>query len=126
VIALRKLNPITPYNANAWERRLRDAGISQLYPELVSGLRFGFHASIPIILQSFSPSNAALLENDPQFISISNSEFAKHCWIGPFLNKDIKSTIGPFQSSPCSLVPKPRKPEKKATHSEFQFPTYTP
>jgi hypothetical protein len=121
-IALRKLNPVTPYNADAWERRLRDAGISQLYPELVSGLHFGFHASISIILRSFSPANAALLDTDPQFISISNSELAKHRWIGPFLNKDIEATIGPFQSLPCSLVPKPRKPEKKRLIQNFSFP----
>lgn len=49
-------------------------------------------------------------------------EFRKGRYIGPFSRAELESVIGPFQSSPLSLVPKPGKPGKYRGVHDFSHP----
>lgn len=41
------------------------------------------------------------------FITLINKEFLSHHYFGPFSRTQLENIIGPFQTSPLSLVPKP-------------------
>jgi hypothetical protein len=118
----RKLEPLTPYRADAWECLLREAGLLTIYPDIVPGLRSGFDAHIPRVRHSSLPPNAPGLENDPDFHSVAEIELRKGRWIGPADIHTIESIIGPIQSSPCSVIPKPRNPQKKRLVQNFSYP----
>ncbi|GBE84259.1 hypothetical protein SCP_0602370 [Sparassis crispa] len=46
VILQRKLAPLTPLWADAWEELLSISGLTSHYPRLVSSIRFGFDVGI--------------------------------------------------------------------------------
>ena len=50
------------------------------------------------------------------------TEFQKGRYLGPFSRAELESLIGPFQSSPLSLVTKPRKPGKYRMVHDFSHP----
>ena len=53
---------------------------------------------------------------------IIDKEYKCGWYISPFSRKEVESLIGPFQSSPLSLVPKPRKPGKFHAVHNFSHP----
>ncbi|SRR6266702_1578576 len=47
-----------------------------------------------------------------------NATFATGQYIGPFMREQVEANLGPFQTSPLSLVPKTSKPGKfQAVHN---------
>ncbi|KAL7277684.1 hypothetical protein ACG7TL_008616 [Trametes sanguinea] len=56
------------------------------------------------------------------FQRIIDHEFATGRYIGPFSRLSLESLIGPFQSSPLSLIPKPHKPHVFRLIQNFSFP----
>lgn len=107
VLASRRLNAHTPYSYVAWDLALRAHNLSSKYPSLVSSLRFGFYAAVPKINFSFTPSNSpSLYSNYESFLEIVHNEFRCGHYVGPFSAQQLVSIIGPFQTSPLSLVPK--------------------
>lgn len=74
-------------------------------------LRQGAHAGIPQIDKSFTPYNKQSTETlKDVFNEMIKVEFDKGRYLGPFTKEDLEQEIGPFQSSPLSLVPKSGKP----------------
>ena len=51
-----------------------------------------------------------------------NKELAKGHYIGPFPFSKIEASLGPFQTSPLLLIPKPGKPGKFRLIQNFSFP----
>ena len=49
-------------------------------------------------------------------------EFECGWYIGPLTSQEVEEFIGPFQSSPLSLVPKPGKPGKFRAVHNFSYP----
>jgi hypothetical protein len=121
-LAARELKPCTPYIADTWEQLLAESSLACIYPEIVPGLCFGFHASVPPIQNSFFPKNAPSLAEDPHFIAVIQSELCLGRWISPVSIKTAQCVFGPIQTSPCSIIPKPRNPEKKHLIQNFSFP----
>ncbi|KDQ18961.1 hypothetical protein BOTBODRAFT_91579, partial [Botryobasidium botryosum FD-172 SS1] len=115
-LSLRRSKPLTPYNPEAWQRLLREAGLLSKYPNLVHSLRHGFFAGIPRIYRTYTPPNnasiTATVESRNVFADVINKEFAKGRYLGPFSKAEVEHEIGYFQTSLLSLVPKPGKPGK--------------
>jgi hypothetical protein len=106
----RRSKALTPYLASAWLRLLREANLDHKYPDLAHCIEFGFDAGIRVITSTFVPANSSTIEKFPsEFSAIIEKEYARGRHIGPLSQKQVEELIGPFQSSPLSLVPKEGK-----------------
>jgi hypothetical protein len=109
--------------ANAWERALEEGGLTSRYPQLVDGLRSGFHVGVPKIAETFTPENRpSVFQNLRAYKGIITHDLQMGRYIGPFSRLELEENVGPFQSSPLSLVPKPQKPEKQRMVQNLSFP----
>ncbi|KAK2459346.1 hypothetical protein APHAL10511_008639 [Amanita phalloides] len=126
VLAQRVPTPLTPYKANAWVQALKDVGLQGQYPDIAQGLTEGFKVGAPSIQATFCPPNH---ESTLQFVELFNRslhhELSVGRYIGPFTHNALEGIIGPFQSSPLSIMPKPAKPGKYRIIQNFSF-LYTP
>lgn len=123
VLERRKLSPLTPYKAEAWERELRNAGALKRFAKILEGLRLGFRIDFPSISNVQAPPNKdSISEFSNEFESIIKKELDKGRYVGPFSAKALEDLIGPFQSSPLSIIPKPGKPGKFRIIQNFSFP----
>ena len=118
----RRSNPLTPYHAQAWERALSKANALQCFAKVPEGLRSGFLVDFPLVMCTQSPPNKdSVDEYHTKFNTIIQKEFRKNRYIGPFPPADLELLIGPFQSSPLSIVPKPGKPGRFRLVQNFSF-----
>ena len=123
VIKLRRAKALTPYIPEAWEHSLTEANLLSKYPTILDGLRFGFDAGLSNLAHSYTPRNSPSLEEHKDIFSdIISKEFTKGRYIGPFNQDTLESLIGPLQSAPLSLVPKPGKPGKFRLVQNLSFP----
>ena len=119
----RGREPLTPYRWEVWEAELSRLGLQDRYPKLVQGLRCGFDLGIPHIRHTYTPPNhrsISLLHS--VYSSIVANEFSAGRYIGPFTRAQLEASIGPFQTSPLSLVPKTSKPGKYRAVHDFSHP----
>jgi hypothetical protein len=122
-LELRKLKALTPYKPDTWERLLSQAGCLSQYRHIPDSLRFGFSINLPRILSTQTPPNRpTIIEYRRQFTEIIQDEFSKGRYIGPFSRDDVETLIGPFQSSPFSIIPKPAKIDKFRVLQNYSFP----
>ena len=122
----RGFNPLTPYAKEAWADSLSACGLGGRYPSLVQSLADGFDVGIPRIRTTYSPPNHSSVHLLPDvYNSIVDSEFKAGRYIRPFTQKQVESAIGPFQTSPLSLVPKTSKPGVYWAVHNFSHP-YNP
>ena len=123
VLLHRKSNPLTPYHPEEWLRQLSSFSLLEKYPSLYHSLICSFDVGIPSILQTYIPLNNPSIYKYPEAYSeIVEKELRKGRYIGPFSQAKLKTLIGPFQSSPLSLVPKPGKPGKFHAVHDFSHP----
>ena len=123
VLRYRRANPLTLYKPSVWHARLIQHGLLEKYPTLYHSLMHGFHLGIPSISQSYVPANSSSINKLPtEYEEIVEKEFHKGRYLGPFSQAELESIIGPFQSSPLSLVPKPGKPGKFRGVHDFSYP----
>ena len=126
VLMLRKQWPRMPYKAEAWKQALRRAGLLEHFSSIPSGLHKGFTVGYPMLDHVQTPPNSTSLSvYEKKFKEIVNKELTKERYIGPFPFMTIEAAIGPFQSSPLSLIPKPGKPGKFRLVQNFSFPIQT-
>ncbi|TFY68112.1 hypothetical protein EVJ58_g1197 [Rhodofomes roseus] len=119
----RRINPVTPYHPDAWHRMLQDADLLAKYPSLVDSMRSGFNIGIPPIYITRCPDNSSTIEQHSDVLArIIQDELQKRRYIGPFSQQELEALIGPFQSSPLSLVPKPHKPGTFRLVQNFSYP----
>jgi hypothetical protein len=122
-VSLRRRNPATPLIAEQWEKSLRTLGLYVKYNLLPTFLIHGAHAGIPPISHTFAPLNKSSTESlSNAFNDIIQVEFNKGRYLGPFSRIELESEIGPFQSSPLSLVPKSGKPGKFRLIQNLSYP----
>ena len=123
VLEWRGREPLTPYNRRAWGEQLSNLGLLGKYPRLIPGLAEGFDLGIPPILRTYTPSNHPSVKpllnvyND-----IVDNELLAGRYVGPFSRSQLEAVLGPFQTSPLSLVPKTSKPGKFRAVHNFSFP----
>jgi hypothetical protein len=110
-LSRRRLEPLTPLRASAWQRLLESSGLVTRYPNLVSSILHGFDAGIKRIPITYAPPNGPSVSiYHTHFAEIVQIEFASGRYLGPFSGQEVEEAIGPFQSSPIHLVEKPGKP----------------
>ena len=126
VLELRKSQALTPYNARVWESLLAESGLDKKYPSLPQNLRSGFIINIPNITSTQTPpNNSTIRDLQTQFNKIVDLEILKKRYIGPFSRQMMESLVGPFQSSPFSIIPKPGKPDRFRLIQNYSFPYNT-
>ena len=128
-LSQRRRNLLTPLIADQWQLALTKAHLMSKYPMIPMYIRQGAHARIPQIQKSYSPLNKISTEAQKNvFNEMIQAEFNKGRYIGPFSKEELEHEIGPFQSSPLSLVPKTGKPGKfhliqNLSHPHTNLPT---
>ena len=53
---------------------------------------------------------------------IVKNDFATGRYVGPFMRRQVEAKLGPFQTSPLSLIPKTSKPGKYRAVHNFSHP----
>jgi hypothetical protein len=119
----RRLKALSPYDGDAWASELTCLGLLEQYPHVVHGLANGFDLGIPQIYRTYTPQNhhslSLLLD---VYSAIVQNEFKTGQYISPFTCQQVEAALGPFQSSPLSLVPKASKPGKYQAVHNFSHP----
>jgi hypothetical protein len=119
----RKIKANTPYKPDAWREQLAKANLISLYPHLPEQLEWGFSAGVKPINTTFTPPNKPSVQiHAVAFQRCIQTEFERARYIGPFSRAEIESLLGPFQSSPLSIIPKPGKPGKFRLIQNLSFP----
>lgn len=119
----RHSHPVCPYNVLAWEALLEEHGLRERYHKITNGFRFGFDLDLPHILVSQIPINSpSLAEHSKALDDIIDRELLAGRYIGPFTRSDLQSLVGPFQTSPVSIIPKSGKPGRFRVIQNFSFP----
>jgi hypothetical protein len=119
----RRNRALTPYHHETWHRLLTKHQLLEKYPFIPRSLQFGFDAGISPINSTFTPDNSpTLYVHTKQYHEIMEREFNSGRYIGPASKDEVEELLGPFQSSPLSLVPKPGKAERYRAVHNFSFP----
>ena len=119
------LNPEirTPLIAEEWRAALTNAGIIDRYPQIPDFLLYGADAGIaPIHFTFVPPNHPSIVTHQTIFNEIVDIEFQKGRYWGPFSKTELEHIIGPFQTSPLSLIPKPGKPGKFRLIQNLSYP----
>ena len=120
----RRAKALTPYNPDTWTTELHNAGIIDHFNTIPDGLKFGFKIDFPNITHVQTPMNAPSINMySSKFRNTIQKEITKGRYIRPFPLPLIYDTLGPFQSSPLSLIPKPGRPSKFRLVQNFSFPS---
>lgn len=123
VLEFRNARALTPYKPEAWLSALKTHCLIDRYPNIYTGLRFGFPAGLPPLPRTFTPPNSqTIIDHQRTFEEIISKEFQKGRYIGPFSGSEVQDTLGNFQTSPLSLIPKPGKPGKFRLVQNLSFP----
>lgn len=122
-LELRKCNALTPYHPDIWEEYLCKAGVLRHHEHIIVGLRAGFHLDFPDITTTQTPPNHnSLIDHNMAFKKSVHNEILKGRYIGPASKATIEALIGPFQTSPMAIMPKPGRPDKYRILQNFSFP----
>lgn len=82
---------------------------------------------MPPISSSYTPSNnLSVHEHKEVFNQMFAKELALGHYLGPYLRAEIELALGPFQSSPLSVIPKPGRPRKFRLIQNLFFPFNDP
>ncbi len=121
-LADRRANPITPLRFLGWQTLMCKHNLVHKYPTVLSNLQNGALISIPHIEHTFMlPNTSSVTYYQAQFQTILQREYAMQCHIGPYSKVQLEATIGPFQTSLLSIIPKPNKPGKFRLVQDFSF-----
>ena len=113
----------TPLIAEEWRVALTNMGLSSKYPNIPEFIAHGANASIcPICITFTPPNHPSITSNKTTFNKIVNTEFHKGRYWGLYSKMELESIIGPFQTSPLSLIPKARKPGKFHLIQKLSYP----
>ncbi len=119
----RRLEPLSPYRREAWTAELSHLGLLCKYPSVIQGFANGFNLGIPPIRSTYAPENHHSVQRLlVPYNDIVEHEFATGRYISPFTREQVEANLGPFQTSPLSLVPKTSKPGKFQAMHNFSHP----
>ncbi|KAE8217493.1 hypothetical protein CF319_g8429 [Tilletia indica] len=110
-----------PLNPDGFEKVLRELDLLDAFGHVVDGLRDGFDFGIPPITSTQTPPNhASARENREVLRDIAKKEVEKGRWAGPYTKQQVEKVLGPFQSSPLGVIPKPNGTFRLI--QDFSFP----
>jgi len=113
----------TPYQPDKWHDLLQIHSLLDKYAHIPSSLQYGFNAGIKYIAHMFIPHNDKLIAMHQSFFQqIIDCEFSTTRYEGPFSQQQVEDCIGPFQTSPLSIIPKLHKPGKFQIVQNFSSP----
>jgi len=93
------------------------------YPSVLSTIQHGALIGVPPIKRSFTPPNKPSVSYYAvPFLNILKREYESRRHVGPFTKAKLEAAIGPFQTSPLSIILKPNKPSKFRLMQDFSFP----
>jgi hypothetical protein len=119
----RRNKALTPYKPDMWHLLLTKFLLLDKYLFIPHGLEHGFDAGIPPIYTTYIPhNNPSLFVHTQQYQQIINREFESGRYLGPIPRNKVEALLGPFQTSPLSLVPKAGKPGNCRAVHNFSFP----
>jgi len=125
VLRVRACKARTPYQPEAWLHFLSALNLIHRYAHIPNRLRFGFMGSVPTIHHTYFPPNSlSLLMQHDTFAIILNREYSTERYIGPLSRIETEILIGPFQTAPLSMVPKPSRPEKVQLVQNLSYPLH--
>lgn len=123
VLEQRRSKALTPYLPDAWEELLQETGLFEKYAHIPNGFRFGFKLGFPTITSTKTPPNSqAIVQFSSEFRKIVDAEIKKQRYIGPMSRIEVESCIGPFQTSPFSIIPKPGRPGQYRIIQNYSHP----
>ena len=126
-LLIRRNAALTPYIPDHWHSELLASGLLAHYPMIPTSLGYGFEAGIPRILQTFTPPNhPSSSEHISIFSEMVNLELQKGRYIGPLSRGQVEAELGPFQTSPISIIPKPGQPNKFRIVQDLSHPRRPP
>ncbi|PAV14688.1 reverse transcriptase ribonuclease H [Pyrrhoderma noxium] len=117
----RRECPLHPFNLKLWALLFNKHKLDQHY-HILNSFQHGFSVGIPSLRVTFTPNNArSIFTHFQHFRDIIQNEV--HCGrlFGPFSQYQLESLLGPFQSSPLSLVPK-NEPNQFRLVQNLSFP----
>jgi hypothetical protein len=115
--------PTTPYKPNEWHAVLESAGLLTRFHDVPTGLSEGFTVDFPIISHTQNPPNKESVDLYlDEFNKTISKETDKKRYLGPFTLPTLVNLIGPFQSSPISIILKPGRPGKFRLIQNFSYP----
>ena len=123
--AHRTCFPTTLYKPDTWEVVLRAADPLRRFSHIPAVFHNGFIINFPPISHVQIPPNkeSVSLYRD-EFIKTLDKEVPKNRYLRPFTTSLLSTLIGPFQSSPISIVPKPGHPGKFKLVQNFSYPLF--
>ncbi|OBZ67521.1 hypothetical protein A0H81_12749 [Grifola frondosa] len=122
VLSLRQHQAFTPLQADEWGHFLENAGLLPRYPNLLRSLRTGFIVGIPPIIHTVTPDNGPSIKmHEQEFLHIIEHELSVGRYLGPLSRAEVEILMGPFQSSPLSLIPKTEAGKLRLIQN-FSFP----
>ncbi|OBZ65187.1 hypothetical protein A0H81_14834 [Grifola frondosa] len=122
VLSLRQHQAFTPLQPDEWGHFLENAGLLPRYPNLLRSLRTGFIVGIPPIIRTVTPDNGPSIKmHEQEFLCIIEHELSVGRYLGPLSRAEVEILVGPFQSSPLSLIPKTEAGKLRLIQN-FSFP----
>ena len=119
----QKFKTKTPYHADGWHTILKSNNLLNKYRHIPVSLQYGFNAAVKYIVHTFTPPNdESVSVYHDVFQQTVEHEFSTGRYEGPFSQQQIEDILGPFQTSPLSIVPKPNKPGKYRIIQNFSSP----
>jgi len=108
-LAQRRNEAVMPYLHHSWQELLVSSGLISHYPNIPHSLIYSFDAGIHTVSQTFIPPNYSSIHSHIEvFNQMVNTESEQRKrYIGLFSQAKLESKIGPFQTSPISIIPKP-------------------
>ncbi|KAE8255066.1 hypothetical protein A4X03_0g5620 [Tilletia caries] len=116
------LDPVSsPLRSEGFKTLLEHHNLLSAFLELVEGLENGFNFGIPPITVTRTPPNHKSATSD---LKTLNSAIEKEIGLGracgPYTKEEVEDLVGPFQTSPLGLVPKPNG--KWRMVQDFSYP----
>jgi hypothetical protein len=122
-LGYRQHLPVCPYNSVAWHDLLLKHDLLDEYHRIPDGFRNSFSLHLPLLTSCQTPPNhPSLLLYHDAFDHVLEHELTMGRYIGPFTHLDLEALIGPFQTSPVSIIPKAGRPNKHRVIQNFSFP----
>jgi hypothetical protein len=114
--------PTTPYKPDAWEAALQAANLLRRFSHIPLGFRHGFIINFPCISRvQIPPNKDSIALHHIEFAKTLDKEIVKR-YLSPFTASLLSILIGPFQTSPISIVPKSGRPGKFRLVQNFSYP----
>lgn len=123
VLKQRQSKANTPLKHEGWVLLLYKHGLYDKYEHIPRSILIGFNTGIPHLHFTYTPANSPSLHvYHDEFNTIVQKEFNKGRCLGPLNRQQAVDLVGPFHSSPLSLLDKPGKPGKHCLVQNLSFP----